>query len=778
MKTRRNLFLTSLLTLALTQASHAASANWTGLGADSNWTTTGNWSASPVPGAGDVATFNGAGNSKTTITTAPASLTRYVFDTSSAAAYTISAASTTWSVPNGGGVTINSGVVNDQDLSGIQFIRPASGSTTNFINNATGTTLKLGTMFHNNQASPATANALLSFAPATGATIEVITGKTLDNSVTAGRTVSVLVNGPGIFKMAGTGNFTGTDADGNSVTIRQGTLEASTINNADGARSSLGVNGRIQFGQASTTNTATLDYYTATNATTDRAFYIIDNNTAVFKVSGSASTNLSITSAITQSAATNGGGKLTKDGLGILTLSAANTYTGVTSVIGGTLTVATNGVINNANATTGTGFISGGATLRIDGGTAKFNTTGSTATGLLVGTTTAGNVVVTNNGTLNVNTGRLILGGSSAGSGTSTFTQDSGTTTVASSLFTGNFNDTDVNISGGSFTVGGDSRLSQRANTNFNISGTADVSFQDRLWLGGVVVGESYNSILNLDGGTLSVVDIANSNNGTSTFNFNGGTLKANASHADFLNADSVFVKAGGATIDTNAFDVTIDNALQQFEDTTGSLTKTGAGTLTLTASNSYTGATTVSAGTLIIDGNISTSSLTTVNENATIGGSGTVGAVTVLSGGFINPGNSSGKLNVAGNYIQAGLYTAEINGLTAGTEHDQIDVTGTVDITGGSLLTLFTGSYVENDLVFILLNDGTDAITGTFTGLAQGATVTSYGGFDWIISYSADSTSSSFTGGNDIALMAIPEPAAALLGGLGLLCLLRRRRA
>ena len=355
MKLRRNFFVSSLIAVAITQAAHSASANWTGLGADSNWTTTGNWSASPVPGAGDVATFNGAGNGKTTITTAPGALTRYVFDTSSAAAYTISAASTTWSVPNGGGVTINSGVVNDQNLSGIQFIRPATGTTTNFINNATGTTLRLGTMFHNNASN---GNALLSFAPATGATIEVISGKLVDNASTAGRTVSVLVDGPGTFRMAGTGTFTGTDADGNSVTIRQGTLEASTINNAAGTRSSLGINGRIQFGQASTTNTATLDYYSAGNATTDRNFYIIDNNTAVFKVSGSSSTNLTITSGITESASVNGG-NLTKDGVGALTLDGTSSYTGATLVSAGTLLV--NGALGNTAVTVSPSAIIGGS---------------------------------------------------------------------------------------------------------------------------------------------------------------------------------------------------------------------------------------------------------------------------------------------------------------------------------------------------------------------------------------------------------------------------------
>jgi hypothetical protein len=101
------------------------------------------------------------------------------------------------------------------------------------------------------------------------------------------------------------------------------------------------------------------------------------------------------------------------------------------------------------------------------------------------------------------------------------------------------------------------------------------------------------------------------------------------------------------------------------------------------------------------------------------------------------------------------------------------------VDISGGSLVALFSsGSYALGDKLFILLNDGFDAITGTYSGFAQGATVATYGGFDWAISYLADSAGNTFIGGNDIALMAVPEPnAAALIGGFGVLALLRRRR-
>jgi|688.fasta_scaffold117028_2 autotransporter-associated beta strand protein len=211
-------------------------------------------------------------------------------------------------------------------------------------------------------------------------------------------------------------------------------------------------------------------------------------------------------------------------------------------------------------------------------------------------------------------------------------------------------------------------------------------------------------------------------------------------------------------------------------------LIKTGGGTQTLTGTNSYTGNTTVNGGTLIVNGNITSSSLTTVQSGGTLGGSGAVGSLTVDSGGFLNPGNSPGILSVDGDYIQLGTVNIEITGITAGSQHDQVNVDrasgdGAVTLSGSLVAAFSGGTYVNGDLLFILLNDASDAINGTFSGLAQDAIVTNYGGFDWKISYTADSTGNTFTGGNDIALMAVPEPSATLLGGLGIFALMRRRR-
>jgi fibronectin-binding autotransporter adhesin len=123
--------------------------------------------------------------------------------------------------------------------------------------------------------------------------------------------------------------------------------------------------------------------------------------------------------------------------------------------------------------------------------------------------------------------------------------------------------------------------------------------------------GNSVTGTLNLNGGTLTAFGFTAQNGGGTgkgTFFFNGGVLKASTANATFIGAKvTSVVSTGGAIINTNGKAVTIASALTHdatLSGADGGLTKQGAGTLTLTGAETYTGPTAISAGTLQYTGN------------------------------------------------------------------------------------------------------------------------------------------------------------------------------
>ncbi|QTN32380.1 autotransporter-associated beta strand repeat-containing protein [Akkermansiaceae bacterium] len=451
---------------------------------------------------------------------------------------------------------------------------------------------------------------------------------------------------------------------------------------------------------------------------------------------------------------------LTKKGAGrfIMGTGAGNTYTGLTTIDGGALQVGHANALGGTAAGTvvnGSGTGTTVARLELDGGV----TMNAGESLIINGGGNFSGALTSFSGT-NKWQGPVTIGSTGTRIGASANATlevsgviDSGVVSTGLNIRTANVTDSTVILSGANTYLG---------DTNLVVGKLQIAGGNDRLPIG---------TRLNMTGSTLANAtefDLNGFNQEVAGLSLSTGSASFNSVNNSSSTASTLTVNTAAASPSSYGGKLAGNLAL----------TKTGADTLTLTGtSNAYTGATDVSGGTLIVNGNITTSVQTTVASGATIGGSGSVGALTIQSGGFVAPGNSPGILNT-GNYIQAGTYAAEISGLTAGTQHDQIITAGTVDITNGSLTTLFSGTYAVNDMVFLLLNDSTDAISGTYTGFAQGAVVSNYGGLDWQISYIADSAGSTFTGGNDIALMAVPEPnVAALLGGLGALLLLHRRR-
>jgi autotransporter-associated beta strand protein len=249
------------------------------------------------------------------------------------------------------------------------------------------------------------------------------------------------------------------------------------------------------------------------------------------------------------------------------------------------------------------------------------------------------------------------------------------------------------------------------------------------------------------------------------------------------LNGSRTFTIADGDA----AVDFRIDPAINDNGATVGGLVKAGPGTLELAGANGYTGATAVSAGKLVVNGSLAAGSAVTVASGATLGGFGTVGSVQVA--GSLAPGNSIGTISTGDLGIGNGSGALDVElGRSGGNPvSDLVAVTGTVGIDpdlGSDLkLTLYSGldNPEVGDIFYLISNDGSDAIAGEFTTLngtldLSGGSTFSWNSQDWQITYQANYDGSSFTGGNDLAIQVVPEPAALALLCLGAVGLLRRR--
>lgn len=356
------------------------------------------------------------------------------------------------------------------------------------------------------------------------------------------------------------------------------------------------------------------------------------------------------------------------------------------------------GVVNFSGGTInhngGTAFIVG------DGGTGFFNQTGGALTTqreLWVGQggptsrydLSAGSVLVNNwvaigrgaNGVFNMSGGSL----TKTGNGGNNFLIGAG-------------HDGVLNQTGGAITnLLSETRVADGPTGTWNISGgTANLS----------VLHISQNSgnvgILNLNGGSITATEVTMGNAaGKGTLNFNGGTLIAgSAANPNFLHGVTNYILAGGATISSGTNLISVSQPMLDGGGN-GGLTKIGNGTLYLNATNTYTGATIVS--------------------NGTLGGTGILlSPVSVAATATLSPGVAGiGTLTVSNTVTLAANSSTlmEVN-KTAGTR-DLLRGVTQLNYGGTLIVSNLSGSYAPGDS-FKLFDAGTYA--GSFNAIVPAA--------------------------------------------------------
>ncbi len=534
---------------------------------------------------------------------------------------------------------------------------------------------------------------------------DVTIGQPLLHDVTAGAPATdggLTKAGVGTLTLTATNTYTG------NTTVTAGTLAVGS--GGGGSGGGIGVAGTAAAltvaGPGAGTAAATLSIGNGANVNTGTAY-----------VSGGAGNG-----AVNQSDgfwSTNGGQLVLGNNAGAsgtLTL-AGGTLTAGTVYVGGSgggTVVQTGGTFNAAGSTlfvaAGTGVagsynLSGGTlttgTVYVgDGGPATFTQTGGAFNtgGAQFAVAAAANVAAAYNltgGTLT--TGTAILGGS--GSGAISLGGTASLTTAAA--YVGYGGTSAVTQAGGTFNAGG--------NTLSLGNGTAGVG--------------TYN----LAGGTLTVGGVT-SGNGAGTFHFAGGTLRAGASSTTFLQGlTTADIGPGGATIDTNGYDVTVSQNIQSGTaagTADGGLTKVGAGTLTLTGTNAYTGDTTVNAGTLAV----AAGGVGIAGGSATLTVDGTSGtaAALALSG-------MATTVTFARAYVgRVGVGSVSQTGGTLSTAKDPLEIgydsggTGSYILTGGTLSTAavyvgYAGTGTFNQAGGTVATNGGALYLGTGTGTGTG---------------------------------------------------------
>ncbi|WP_424630389.1 autotransporter domain-containing protein [Bradyrhizobium sp. SYSU BS000235] len=212
-----------------------------------------------------------------------------------------------------------------------------------------------------------------------------------------------------------------------------------------------------------------------------------------------------------------------------------------------------------------------------------------------------------------------------------------------------------------------------------------------------------------------TVVVTNNSSVGTGAVTLDGGVFKAGADGLAFGNSFLLTATAGN-TIDTNGNTLTLSGVISDAGGSPGALTKAGTGTLILSGVNTYSGGTTINAGTLQIAG---------------AGTLGSISAATTVAGGTLDLGGTTQTQNggvtltsgsiTHGVLASSGLFdvrAGSIDAILAGSGALEKNGTGTVTLSGDNA---YTGGTTINDGTLQLASAGTLGANSSTTTVAGG---------------------------------------------------------
>lgn len=601
------------------------------------------------------------------------------------------------------------------------------------------------------------------------------------------------------------GNWLAGVADGSGFTANFNTLNptASVIVNLDSPRTI----GNLIFGDTDTTSAAS---WTLGNSNNVANILTLAGTTPTITTNA-----LGTNSLVTISAVIAGTDGLTKNGTGttttgILALSGANTYSGGTTISTGSIRA-----LNNTALGTGAVTVSSGARLQLGGGITVANTINLNGSSALYGNTGANTL----SGTVNLQSAATVALAASNDNNV-TFT---GSLNLGSNALTvttvGNTN-AFVSINGA---INGTGGLSKTGAGTLILNSDQTSSYSGNVSFTGGVLALGSNGALGTGTFSLGVNDSSLSVRSTSTDSRtvgnaltllgNANTLYTFGSVTALFNGDLVFSSTGNVAMGSLNRKFVVNNNTQfngVFTGTAGMTKQTGTGALILTGASTYTGTTTISAGTLQlgnggITGSLATGSAIVNNANfaikrsngvaqgtdfaSVISGSGSFTqagtGTTTLSAGNTYTGNTvinSGTLAMGANNVFAATNFVMGGGTFAvGTFNDSV---GTLSLTGNATITLGSGgffAFADSEA----LNWGTNtlSITGTFVdgfSIRFGTDATGLSD-DQLALIKINGANALIDSSGYLTAAAVPEPSTyAVIAGAALLgfAAMRRRRS